>query len=381
MSTVKAVNLQHPNSSNINMVLDQYGAVSGGLPYPNRNIIYNGAMQVAQRGTSSTGITSDGYYTADRWRYSAATAGTWTQSIENDGPTGSGFTKSLKMLCTTAKPSLSTSNECSIAQILEGQDLQRIRKGTASAQQLTLSFWVKSNITGTFVVWLYDSDNSRQVSLSYNIVSSATWEYKTLVFPSDLTGAFANDNGESLVMRFYLAAASDLTAGTLQTTWASVSNANRCTGQVNLAASTNNYWQITGVQLELGTIPTSFEFKTYAQELRECQRYFIVLGRGENRMLCQAAGFGTTDAYGTYVLPVTMRTAPTLVQTTGTNYYAFNRAGASVQFNSFAGSLTDTWEQSLRLDAGTLTANHTAGVCGWFKTFNVNSFVAVSAEL
>jgi hypothetical protein len=336
MSTVKAVNLQHPNSSNINMVLASDGSVSGGLPYPNRNIVYNGAMQVAQRGTSSTGITSDGYYTADRWKYSAATAGTWTQSIENDGPTGSGFTKSLKMLCTTAKPSLSASNECSIAQIFEGQDLQRIRKGTASAQQLTLSFWVKSNVTGTFIVWLYDSDNGRQVSLSYNIASSATWEYKTLIFPSDLTGAFANDNGESLVMRFYLSAAADLTAGTLQTTWASVSNTGRCVGQVNLAASTNNYWQITGVQLELGTIPTPFEFKTYAQELRECQRYYYnsyKIGSYPGATSQEeSAIYGVANGNHCLVqdsFPVTMRIDPVI-----TMYHP--STGASGQIGSYA---------------------------------------------
>jgi hypothetical protein len=241
---------------------------------PFRNLIINGAMQVAQRGTSVTGITGVGYNTADRFQIVASSLGTWTQSVENDAPTGSGFRKSLKMLCTTADAAPASSDLLKLNHNIEGQNLQAIRKGTSSAQQLTLSFWVKSNATGTYIVELNDNDNTRSVSAAYSIASSGTWEKKTIVFPADTTGAFDNDNALSLQLGFFLGSGTDRTSGTLQTSWGSEVAVNRAVGQTNLAAATNNYWQITGVQLEVGAVATPFEFKPFEQELRECQRYY-----------------------------------------------------------------------------------------------------------
>jgi hypothetical protein len=122
-----------------------------------RNLIINGAMQIAQRGTSTASITTSGYYTADRWSFSsiATMIGTWTNSVENDAPTGSGFQKSLKALCTTANASPSASATTRITMRLEGQDVQRIAKGTSNAQKLALSFWVKANVTGTYIAELF----------------------------------------------------------------------------------------------------------------------------------------------------------------------------------------------------------------------------------
>ena len=241
----------------------------------NRNLLYNGAMQVAQRATSTASITSgDSYNTADRWRMTVDSLGTWTQSVESDGPTGSGLRKSLKMLCTTADASPAAGDYLIVSQLLEGQDVQRVLKGTSAAQQLTLSFWVKSNVTGTFIAEAFDVDNSRRVSASYTVSASATWEKKTLTFPADTTGAFDNDNAASLLVSFWLGSGSSWAGGSpLQTTWGTGSNT-RATGQTNLAAATNNYWQVTGVQLEVGPVATSFEFKPFGQELRECQRYY-----------------------------------------------------------------------------------------------------------
>jgi len=243
-------------------------------PQKNRNLLYNGAMQVHQRGVSSTGITTGGYYTADRWNHAITTMGTWTDTIENDAPTGSGFRNSWKTLCTTADAAPAAGDFMLFRQLLEGQDVQRIRKGTSSAQQLTVSFWVKSNTTGTYIVELFDLDNTRQVSAAYTISASGTWEKKTITFPADTTGAFDNDNAGSLQATWFLGAGTDRTSGTLNTTWASTTNANRAVGQTNLAAATNNYWQITGVQLEAGPVATPFEFKPFGQELLECQRYY-----------------------------------------------------------------------------------------------------------
>ena len=280
MSTLKTVNIQHPSSSTPSALTTSTGDLTNaaGISYMggNKNLLYNGAMQIHQRSASVAGITTGGYYTADRYQIVNLTQGTWTNDIQNDAPAGSGLRKSFRMLCTTADATPAAADMIGIDQVLEGQDLQRIAKGTSSAQQLTLSFWVKSNVTGTYIVSLYDNDSSpaRQVCGSYTIVASATWEKKTITFPADTIGAFDNDNAASLYIRWYLGAGSNRTSGTLATSWASFNQANDAVGQTNLAASTNNYWQITGVQLEIGPVATSFEFKSYGNELRECQRYF-----------------------------------------------------------------------------------------------------------
>lgn len=287
--------------------------------FSNRNLLYNGAMQIHQRSASVAGISSAGYYTADRWATDPSLLGTWTQTVENDAPTGSGFRKSLKMLCTTADNTPSAGDYCQFYQRLEGQDLQRVAKGTSSAQQLTLSFWVKSNVTGTYIAELYDFDNTRQVSASYTISASATWEKKIITFPADTIGTFDNDNAASLQITWWLGSGSNYTAGSpLQTTWATPTNT-RATGQTNLASAINNYWQITGVQLEVGTNPTPFEFKSFNQELSECQRYYFRSTPGAvNSPFGVGWNINTTTAVIHTSFPTTMRIRPTSVETSGT---------------------------------------------------------------
>lgn len=320
MSTVKAINFQHPSASAANITLASDGTVSGGIPSPNRNLLYNGAMQVSQRGTSTASITADSYNTCDRWAFNITTQGTWTQSVENDAPTGSGFRRSLKVLCTTADASPAAGDLVRIAQGLEGQDCQRIAKGTSSAQQLTLSFWVKSNVTGTYIAEIVDGDNTRFVSASYTISASATWERKTITFPADTTGALDNDNAGSLYVNLWLGGGSTYTSGTLGTTWHTTA-ANRAVGQTNLAAATNNYWQVTGVQLETGSVATAFEFKSFGQELRECQRYFCKTAaqgtdpkqnNGDTSSLFLVGQVNGLLVSTIWKFPVSMRAAPTV---------------------------------------------------------------------
>ena len=273
-----------------------------------RNVIINGAMQVAQRGTSTAGITATGYYTADRWVAHFVTLGTWTNSLETDAPTGSGFRNSLKMLCTTADASPAAGDQVAVRYRLEGQNVQQFLKGTASAKPFSLSFWVKSNVTGTYIVELRDIGNTRFVSASYTVAVSAAWEKKTITFPADTTGAFNNNNGNPLQVSFGLGMGTNFTSGTLQTTWASVTDANRYVGQTNLAAATSNYWQVTGVQLEAGSVATPFEFEDYGTTLQKCQRYFY-------RSFCNYMLGAVRDAnlpYFTKQFPTTMRTGPTL---------------------------------------------------------------------
>jgi hypothetical protein len=354
-----------------NWIVDTVEASSG-------NLLYNGAMQIAQRGTSTAGITAAGYFTADRYQIDFSSLGTWTQSVETDAPTGSGLRKSLKMLCTTADAAPAAGDYGVFSQTLEGQDLQRVAKGTASAQQLTASFWVKSNVTGTYILELLDFDNSRICCASYTISASATWEKKTITFPADTTGAFDNDANGSLRVGWWLGAGSTYTSGTLATTWATNTAANRAVGQTNLAAATNNYWQVTGVQLEVGPVASSFEFKSFGQELRECQRYYW---RSANNSAYATFGWArgrtTTGANGFFQNPVPMRVGATSVdsstlglQIPGTSTTAIT--AVTLGDTSNIGSILDLTVAS-GLTAGTmyLVSNNN----------NASGYVGFSAEL
>ena len=351
-----------------------------------KNIIINGDMSIAQRGTSVSGITSGGYKTIDRM-YMVSNLGTFTQSQSTDVPTGQGFAKSLKMDCTTANASPSSGTLLYVAQLIEGQNLQYLKKGTSSAESLTLSFWVKSSKTGTYVCELYDNDNIRQISKSYTIDSANTWEKKTITYVGDTTGAFDNNNALSLYCNFWLGAGSNYTSGTLNTDWNSSTTANRAVGQVNLADSTANEWYITGVQLEAGTTASDFEFLPVDVNLRRCERYFknIVQNNassGETH-LGMAAQYTGTVAYGTFDLGYRMRTIPSVTFPSGTNYYDVNGNATGNQINAPAAFVNVGDGASLR-GRVQLTQNNTQGVAVWYR-FSSNApstaTITASAEL
>jgi hypothetical protein len=194
-----------------------------------RNIVINGDMQIAQRATSVASITTGGYKTLDRWKLNLDSLGTFTMSQSTDVPSGYGFAKSLKLDCTTADASPAADDFMYLTQGFEGQNLQYLKKGTGSAVSLTASFWVKSTATGTFTIELFDTDNSRFVQKTYTVNTTNTWEFKTVTFPADATGAFNNDNEQSLLLGFWLAAGSTWTTGTANSVWG-VNGSNRAIG-------------------------------------------------------------------------------------------------------------------------------------------------------
>jgi hypothetical protein len=307
--------------------------------FNHRNIVINGDMSIAQRSTSVASITGDGngYYTIDRMVLQVATAGTWTMSQDTDVPTGQGFAKSLKLDCTTANGSLSAGSYLILDQRFEGQNLQYLKKGTANAVSLTASFWVKSTKTGTFIVNLRDNDNSRNISKSYTIDVSNTWEKKTITYEGDTTGAFDNDNANSFQLLFFLAAGSDRSSGTLATTWESTVNANRAVGQVNLADDTANDFYITGVQLEAGTTASDFEFLPYDVNLRRCERYYqlIDIANGNTQ--------STTKITFNVPFRTETRAAPSVSQTAAfkvTNYHSTDYTQSSPDFAITASRVT-----------------------------------------
>jgi hypothetical protein len=339
--------------------------------FPYRNLVINGAMQVAQRGTSTASITSDTYATTDRWRFLPSSQGTWTMSVENDAPTGSGFRKSTKVLCTTADASPAGADYVRLDQRIEGQNLQVVKKGTAAAQQLTISFWVKANVTGTYIVSFYDNDNNRVVSKSYTINASATWEYKTITFPADTTGALDNDNDVSLILIFRLGVGSNYSSGTLQTTWATYSDANSAVGQVNLASAINNYWQVTGVQLEVGDTATPFEFKSFDVDSNECFRYYQEIPSMGTRYF--VTGYQESAyLFGQLQFLKRMRANPTITAPAA-NTFDIWTVGAPTNINVQG---TNTDYASIRFDRSALTNFQVFVIQG-----NGSTFWKVSAEL
>jgi len=342
-----------------------------------KNIIINGDMSIAQRGTSTASITSDGYYTVDRFKTLLNTLGTWTQSQSTDVPSGQGFATSLKMDCTTADGSPAAGDYLVVQQVIEGQNLQYLKKGTANAESVTLSFWVKSNKTGTYTFELFDFDNTRQISKTYTIDSASTWEKKTITIDGDTSGAFDNDNGASLWVSFWLGAGSDFNSGTLSTTWTSSTNANRVSSsQVNLADNTANEWFVTAVQLEAGTTPSDFEFLPYDVNLRRCLRYYEVIAEGNTKDI----SFGATYVINVLGFPIDYfykRTTPSLDIVSGTNYYLFY-TGANNYMDDITIS-SPSFTRSLFYNNTDLTvADNTSG---FIRTANASSYVALDAEL
>ena len=286
----------------------------------NRNILINGAMNVARRYASKASISSGDFFVVDRFGGYINAAGTWTVSQSTDVPTGQGFGNSAKFDCTTANGSLASGAELMFRQRIEGQNLQSLLKGTSSAKKTTVQFWVKSNKTGTYICELFDNDNSgRHIGKSYTISSANTWEHKTITFEGDTTGALGNDNGTGLTMSWWLAAGSGMSSGTLQTSWGARTDANRAVGNVNLADNTANEWYITGVQFEVGETATEFEHEPYEITLRKCERYFHIVhqdyGGGSSGYTALGIGshFTGSRPIANYYFPTPMRAVPTMV--------------------------------------------------------------------
>jgi phage gp37-like protein len=349
--------------------------------FAHRNLVINGDMQIAQRGTSVASITAASYNTADRWQSVITTQGTWTQSVENDAPTGSGFAKSLKMLCTTADASPAAGDLVQITQRIEGQNLQHIKKGTSAAEQITVSFWVKSNVTGTYIVELYDLDNTRSVSKSYTINASATWEKETITFPADTTGAFDNDNAGSLRLNFWLGSGTDYTSGTLATTWVATTNANRAVGQTNLASAISNYWQVTGVQLEVGDTATPFEFKSVEDELLECQRYYFRVNAETAYALLSPTGAAesTGRMSVSYNHPVPMRAQVTSIDYANVAVTHFGVALVTTSSFAIESGNSNRFFTFVHGDPGSGLTQYRPGV--FLANNNANAYFGMSAEL
>lgn len=319
------------NMDLIDAVLDDYPS-AGALS--NRNVIINGAMQVAQRGTSFAGLTDTaGGYTLDRWEFVEQGAPTGVFTVTQDTDTPAGFGSSLKVDCTTADATLDSLDAFGLVQKVEAQNLQQLGYGSADARELAYSFWVKSNKTGTYVVWLFQPDDGRSNQVQYTIDVAGTWEKKTGVISADTTGIIDNDNGSGLFFRFVLASGAGYTSGTAPTAWETNTAANRFAGQtVNLADNTANYFNITGVQVELGTVATPFEHRSYGQDLAACQRYYYKMTYSEGGGIGNKyRGATLTNVFSSAIcFPTEMRVTPTFTQITAPTIYGSTEGTHSI---------------------------------------------------
>jgi len=332
-------------------------SINGGQ-FANRNKLINGAMQIAQRGTSITTGDNAEHYTMDRWAlYCQNTDSRFTVTQSTDTPDG--FGNSVKIDCTTADTSLASNEEVQFYQKVEGFNTQDFAKGTSAAKQYTLSFYVKTNKTGTYIVRLLGRDNTTShVAASYT-VSDANWNRYTLTFPADTTSGRGdnNDNGEALRVVWWLVAGSGVNSGTLQTTWANSSDTGAATGQVNFADSTSNDFFITGCQLEVGSVATDFEHRSFAQELALCQRYYYEDPDISHRL---ADGQVACNTAGAYALPVgsahptTMRANPTLTLV-GVTYSGCSFNSSNANTVSWGMRVTTDNTSQFRITTGSAT--------------------------
>jgi hypothetical protein len=354
-----------------------------------RNIIINGDMSIAQRATSATGIGNGdtGYHTLDRWKFfeNDSPSYEFTMSQSTDVPSGQGFATSLKMDCTTAEATLAADDLAFLEQYIEGQNVQYLKKGTANAEYVTASFWVKSTKTGTFIVELVDLDNSRFTNFNYTVNASDTWEKKTVSFVPDTTGTLDNDNAASLLFRFGLLAGTTFSSGSPSpTTWLANSgnNAKRAANQVNIADNTANNFLITGVQLEAGTSASDFEFLPYDVNLRRCQRYYYVhasQNRSGSETIAISTYYTSSDMRAVVFFPTEMRTRPSIDVETVTDGYQMRRNGGFDNFDDFeiAGNVAFS---SACIRNGS-DASGTAGQSGHLFTNATNAFLAFDSEL
>jgi len=349
-------------------------------PLSNRNLIINGAMQVAQRGTTGTQTQYGGYPTCDRWRAQLDNASQATFTKETSGGPA-GFPNFFKWNVDSADASVAVASNVYLNQRLEGFDLQRLGYGTSAAKPLTISFYVKGSRTGTYVLELHNLDSSRHVGQTYTIDAADTWEYKTITFPADTTGTFNDDNGESLRIKWWLQAGTNFTTGTLPTSWAAHSNVNNAAGQsINLHDTAGSNWNITGVQLEVGSKATPFEHESYGQTLAKCQRYVFVARQDSAQTGFMNGAMWTSAVFiGVVHYPVTMRAKPDVTIADLGDLTIFSN-GSTDTIDAFVvqnQGLTAT-EISISLDAGL-----TGGNSAWARLASggSNSKIVFNAEL
>jgi hypothetical protein len=326
MSTLKTTNLQNASAASPAFVLAADGSatanlssVNGGPIAGSRNRIINGDMRIDQRNAGAS-VTSG--FLVDRFQIYSTQSGKWTAQQSSTAP--SGFTKST-LITSSSAYSPTSSDYFSFATRIEGNNIADLDWGSANAKTITVSFWVRSSLTGTWGGALHNNAFNRVYPFSYTISAANTWEQKTVTIAGDTTGTWLTDNSVGIEIGFAFSVGSSglSTAGA----WSATANIFSATGQTNLLGTNGATFYITGVQLEPGSTATPFERRSYGQELALCQRYFVSMDAREVTLI----GGNSTRANGTVFFPCAMRNSPTLTGVTSnrlTNYGVLDYSGS-----------------------------------------------------
>ena len=300
-SALTGVGVGTADSINTSGIVTATAFVSS-TPLSNRNKIINGEFRINQRNHS--GSAGHNSFTLDRWKYGRSANTEFSQTQSTDTPDG--FANSVKMDCIGATGSVGSGDYAYWRYHIEGQDLQDLCKGTSSAKPFTLSFYFKSDITGVFAIHIADQ-NSRMCNANYT-VSNTNWNRYIITIPADTTGTINNNNSAGLEVRFYIIAGSNHTSGSAVHTWGAYSASSIATGHTGNIVSTSHNLYLTGVQLEVGSVATPFEHRSYADELHRCERYYH---QTQGRMSWMT-NVNATDHHKPIQFPVTMRTSPSV---------------------------------------------------------------------
>ena len=332
------------------MALTLHGTVSDNEVILSRHnskpLIINGDMNIFQRGTSVTSVTSNGVKVADRMYFEHGSLGTWTIAQSTDVPTGQGFKYSQKYDCTTADASPASGDYLlPIEYHFEGQDLQLLKKGTSSAEPITVAVWLKSNLTGNFILEIWDRENDRQISSALNITSANTWTKFVKTFAGDTTGTLSADSSHRFSIGIWGDSGSDFRGGTLQTSWGAKTNANRAEGNVNLGNSTDNELLVCGLQMEIGSFDENsmppFQHDDIGTSLARCMRYYERnQGTGSNREYFSVGikrdSYSGSDATvsGIMTYKVRKRATPTIGYNGATSFVYTHGVSSETNFSS-----------------------------------------------
>ena len=345
-----------------------------------KNIIINGAMQISQRSTSETGKgDADGYFTLDRFRmgHGATSAGRYTMS-QSSVTDLEGFSNALKIDCTTADTSIAAGEALIINQRLEGFNLQQIKATSTSTRAFTVSFYAKSNASRAIASEItFSNGTNRQISKLHTIGTS--WARYTMTVPAASSTQIDNDNSHEGDLNFWMHAGSTYSSGTINDdALDSITNANRAVGIGSIFASTDNTLEITGIQLEVGSQATPFEHRSVGEEFTLCQRYYIDIANSVDATFGIGSLYTASVVYGSLNFPTQMRANPTLIMTTGTNYYLFYTNGSSDPFNSVTLSYSspEAIEFYNQTEIGSVS-----GYSGFFRIGNSSAMLALDAEL
>jgi hypothetical protein len=377
MSTLKVnavIDASGGNTATINSMTPTADSLQGF-----RNRIINGDMRIDQRNAGAA-VTSASAYVVDRFQVGRFATDELAWSIQRDSSAPTGFVNSTKVTITTAESTFTTNENTYFNQPIEGTNISDLAWGSASAKTVTLSFWVRSSLTGTFGGCLYNSAADRFYPFSYSISSANTWEQKSVTIAGDTSGTWLTTTGIGIVVQWSLGAGPDRlgTAGA----W-TASNNQGVTGQVQVSANLNATWYITGVQLEVGSVATPFERRDYGRELMMCQRYCFAVYANDNYT---RYGIGECDqSTSTQILiplPTVMRAVPT-INTTGTaSNYAIYSAGGITALNAVPFAQTITATPNCVFLGATVASGLTAGrAAQLISNNNTTSYLKFFAEL